>query len=166
MDRGEERGVVEDRPGSRAAIITWWYGMPRNSASRTDAAPITGGMICPPVEATASIAAAASGLKPVRFIIGIVSQPSTITFADRGAGDRAERGSTTRPRPCRARRAARPRCRLAKFMKNWPAPDFSRNAPKMMKRMTYDAATPSGMPKRPSLVKIVWSMRISYVRPL
>ena len=55
---------------------------------------------------------------------------------------------------------------LAKFMKNWPAPDFSRNAPKMMNRTTYEPATPSGMPKSPSLVKNVWSIRISYVSPL
>jgi hypothetical protein len=40
-------------------------------------------------------------------------------------------------------------------MKNCPAPDFSRKAPKMMKRMTYEAATPRGMPKSPSLVKMV-----------
>jgi hypothetical protein len=46
-------------------------------------------------------------------------------------------------------------------MKNCPAPDFSRKAPKMMNRITYDAATPSGIPKRPSVVKYVWSIRIS-----
>ncbi len=33
---------------------------------------MTGGMIWPPVEATASTAAAASGLKPLRFIMGMV----------------------------------------------------------------------------------------------
>ena len=57
------------------------YGTPRNSAITNEAAPMTGGMICPPVDATASTAAAASGLKPVRFIMGMVSQPSTMTFA-------------------------------------------------------------------------------------
>ena len=40
-----------------------------------------GGMICPPVEATASTAAAKCGLKPVRFMSGIEIGPSTITFA-------------------------------------------------------------------------------------
>jgi hypothetical protein len=57
------------------------YGTPRNSAITKEAAPITGGMIWPPVDATASTAAAASGLKPVRFIMGMVSQPSTMTLA-------------------------------------------------------------------------------------
>ena len=36
----------------------------------------------------------------------------------------------------------------------------------MMNRMTYEAATPSGMPKSPSVVNAVWSIRISYVSPL
>ena len=40
-----------------------------------------GGMIWPPVEATASTAAANGGRKPVRFISGIVIGPSTITLA-------------------------------------------------------------------------------------
>ena len=40
-----------------------------------------GGMIWPPVEATASTAAANGGLKPLRFISGIVIGPSTITLA-------------------------------------------------------------------------------------
>ena len=38
-------------------------------------------MICPPVDATASTAAANGGRKPVRFISGIVIGPSTITLA-------------------------------------------------------------------------------------
>ena len=42
---------------------------------------MTGGMICPPVEATASTAAANGGRKPVRFISGMVIGPSTITLA-------------------------------------------------------------------------------------
>ncbi len=45
------------------------------------AAPITGGMIWPPVEATASTAAANGGRNPVRFISGMVIGPSTITLA-------------------------------------------------------------------------------------
>ena len=42
---------------------------------------MTGGMICPPVEATASTAAANGGRKPVRFISGMVIGPSTMTLA-------------------------------------------------------------------------------------
>ena len=87
------------------------------------------------MEATASIAAAASGLKPVRFIIGIVSQPSTITLATAEpemVPNRLDETTATLPGPPRCA----PATALARFMKNWPAPDFSRKAPKMMKRMT------------------------------
>jgi hypothetical protein len=42
---------------------------------------MTGGMICPPVEAVASTAAANGGVYPVFFIMGIVKMPSTTTFA-------------------------------------------------------------------------------------
>ena len=37
--------------------------------------PMTGGMICPPVEALASIAAARCGRKPTRIISGMVTTP-------------------------------------------------------------------------------------------
>ena len=40
-----------------------------------------GGIICPPVEAVASTPPANSGLKPRRFIIGIVITPVPTTFA-------------------------------------------------------------------------------------
>ncbi len=40
-----------------------------------------GGMIWPPVEATASTAPANSGLKPVRFIKGMLIWPVTMTLA-------------------------------------------------------------------------------------
>ena len=100
-----------------------------------EAAPITGGMICPPVEATASMAAAASGLKPVRFIMGMVSQPSTMTLATAEpemVPNMLDETTATLPGPPRWP----PAIALAKFMKNCPAPDFSRNAPKMMNRIT------------------------------
>src|SRR3989338_3726311 len=127
----------------RAAIMTLVYETPRNSAMTKAAAPMIGGMIWPPVDATASIAAAASGLNPVRFIMGMVSQPSTLTFATAEpeiVPNMLEDTTATLPGPPRAP----PAIALAKFMKNWPAPDFSRNAPKMMKRMTYVPATPRG----------------------
>jgi len=44
-------------------------------------APIMGGMICPPVEAVASTAAATAGLNPVFTIKGIVMPPSTAVLA-------------------------------------------------------------------------------------
>src|SRR5688500_20034397 len=99
-----------------------------------------GGMIWPPVEATASMAAAASGLKPVFFIIGMVNQPSTMTLATAEpeiVPNRLEETTATLPGPPRAP----PAIALAKFMKNWPAPDFSRNVPETMNRMTQVAAT-------------------------
>ena len=94
-----------------------------------------GGMIWPPVDATASMAAAASGLNPVRFIMGMVSQPSTMTLATADpemVPNRLDDTTATLPGPPREP----PAMALAKCMKNWPAPDFSRKAPKMMNRMT------------------------------
>ena len=92
-------------------------------------------MIWPPVDAVASIAAAASGLNPVRFIMGIVSQPSTMTLATAEpemVPKRLDDTTATLPGPPRCA----PATALARCMKNWPAPDFSRKAPKMMNRMT------------------------------
>ena len=81
------------------------------------------------------MAAAASGLKPVRFIMGIVSQPSTMTFATAEpemVPNMLEDTTDTLPGPPRWP----PAMELAKFMKNCPAPDCSRKAPKMMNRIT------------------------------
>ena len=44
------------------------------------AMPMTGGMICPPVEALASIAAARCGRYPTRTISGIVTTPTVMMF--------------------------------------------------------------------------------------
>src|SRR2546425_9619305 len=44
------------------------------------AIPMTGGVIWPPVEAQASIAAARWGRNPARFISGIVTVPTVMTF--------------------------------------------------------------------------------------
>ena len=44
------------------------------------AAPIIGGIICPPVEAAASVAPANSGLNPAFFIIGMVKDPVATVF--------------------------------------------------------------------------------------
>ena len=44
------------------------------------AAPITGGMSCPPVEPTASMAAARVGLKPDFAISGMVTMPTAMTL--------------------------------------------------------------------------------------
>ena len=57
------------------------YGRDSNSAITNAPAPISGGMICPPVEATASMAPARLRLKPRRFIRGMVSTPVLVTLA-------------------------------------------------------------------------------------
>ena len=57
------------------------YGIPVYSAIINAIAPITGGIICPPVDATASTAPANTALYPLRFIIGIVIWPVVATFA-------------------------------------------------------------------------------------
>ncbi len=46
------------KAGTIAARMIGWYGIDRNSTIRKAAAPITGGVICPPVEAVDSTAAA------------------------------------------------------------------------------------------------------------
>ena len=45
------------------------------------AAPMMGGMICPPVDATASTAPAYSGLYPTFFMRGMVNVPVETTLA-------------------------------------------------------------------------------------
>ena len=83
------------------------------------AAPISGGIICPPVDAEASVAAANSGLKPDRFIIGIVNAPEPTVLA-------TELPETV---PCRALAITavfavppvnRPVREKARSLKNWP----------------------------------------------
>ena len=44
------------------------------------ATPMTGGMICPPVDAQDSTAAARCGRKPTRFMSGIVTTPTVSTL--------------------------------------------------------------------------------------
>jgi hypothetical protein len=56
------------------------YGIPRIEAITKAVAPMTGGINAPPVEAVASTAAATSGRKPMRFIIGMVMAPSATMF--------------------------------------------------------------------------------------
>jgi|SRR6478609_5179861 hypothetical protein len=64
-----------------AAMQIAEYVMPVNSAIMKAAAPITGGTMLPPFDAVASIAAAMTGLKPLRIMIGMVTDPVVITSA-------------------------------------------------------------------------------------
>jgi len=64
-----------------AARQTLMYGTPTMSATMNAAAPMIGGIICPPVEATASTAPAKTGEYPRLFMRGIVNVPVPTTFA-------------------------------------------------------------------------------------
>jgi hypothetical protein len=99
------------------------------------AAPITGGMICPPVEAVASTAAANGGRKPERFMSGMVSGPSTMTFATAlpdTVPNRLDEITDTLPGPP----AVCPVIESAKSMKSCPVPLFSMNAPNSTNSIT------------------------------
>ncbi len=118
---------------------------------------MTGGMICPPVDATASTPAAKCGGKPVRFINGIEIGPSTITLAtaDPEIVPNSEEDTTdTLPGPP----AVCPVSAMAKSMNNCPVPVRSMNEPKSTKISTYEADTERGIPKIPSVVKYSWSI--------
>src|SRR5699024_6995564 len=66
--------------GTNAASIIVEYGTPTYSIIINAAAPIKGGIICPPVDAEASVAAANSGLNPAFFIIGMVKEQEATVF--------------------------------------------------------------------------------------
>ena len=94
-------------------------------------APIIGGMNCPPVEATASMPPASSGLYPTFFITGIVNVPVATTLATElpeiDPKNALARTATFAGPPVHLPVAAH-----AMSMKKSPAPDFCRNAPKMI----------------------------------
>ena len=94
-----------------------------------------GGMICPPVDATASTAAANGGRNPVRFISGIVSGPSTITLATAlpdTVPNRLDETTATLPGPP----AVWPVIDIEKSMNSCPVPLRSMNAPNSTNSIT------------------------------
>ena len=107
--------------------------MPIYSAIKNAAAPMIGGMICPPVDEAASTAPANSGRYPVFFIIGMVTEP-VVTVLPTEEPDtiphKAEEITATLAGPP----DDQPARRLAKEMKKLAMPVRSRNAPKIMKR--------------------------------
>ena len=118
---------------------------------RNAAAPMIGGMICPPVEAAASTAAANSGRYPIFFIIGIVMDPDPTVFATEepdAIPSRADATTATFAGPP----VKRPTAAFAKRMKKSATPVRSRNAPKMMKITMYFTHTPTGVEKIPLAV--------------
>ena len=67
--------------GISAAMAMVEYPTPKVCAIKNAPAAMIGGIICPPVDATASTAPANWFLYPMRFIIGIVMLPVPATFA-------------------------------------------------------------------------------------
>src|SRR5699024_3853116 len=119
--------------GTTAANIIAPYETPKYSIIINAAAPMIGGMICPPVEADASVPAANSGLKPAFFIIGIVNDPEATVLP-------TELPDTI---PCSALAAtaafAVPPVNLpvkanARSLKNWPILVCTSTTPKNRKR--------------------------------
>src|SRR5690625_60955 len=67
--------------GTMAMTMISLYGIWVYSAMMNAAAPMIGGMIWPPVEAVASVAAATCGRNPAFFMIGMVNEPEATVLA-------------------------------------------------------------------------------------
>ncbi len=94
-----------------------------------------GGMNMPPMEAAGSMAPATCGLKPARFISGMVKAPVETVLAmalPETDPKRAEAMTATLAGPP----VDLPAMAMGRSIKNFPAPDLCRKAPKNMKRMT------------------------------
>ena len=75
------RAIYDTRAGTRACLMMSVYEIPVNSEMRNAAAPITGGVNWPLVDEATSTAPAFSGVKPVRFIRGMVKVPVVTVLA-------------------------------------------------------------------------------------
>ena len=137
--------------GSIAATAIWAYGIPVISDIRNAAAPIMGGIICPPVEAAASTAAANSLLYPMLFITGIVTLPLPTVLATElpeYIPSSADDITATFAGPP----DAYPAMEFARSTKNEPIPVFSRNAPRIIKNTINVEHTLRGVPGIPFVV--------------
>ena len=108
------------------------YGTPIISAIRNAAAPMIGGMICPPVEEAASTAPANSPGNPVSFIIGIVTEP-VVTVLPTEDPETIPQRALEITETFAGPPVAEPAKALAHWIKNSEIPVASKNAPKMMK---------------------------------
>src|SRR5699024_5625280 len=142
--------------GSSAAFAIRQLSTPANSIIRNAAAPIIGGIICPPVDAAAATAPAKFFLYPSRFIIGIVYEPVVTGFATELAD--------IVPFKAREQIAALagppvllPAIPIAKPLKYVPTPVRTRNAPNRRHSKIYVADACSGVPHMPSVVKDIAS---------
>ena len=115
---------------------------------RNDAAPITGGMIWPPFDATASMAAATWAGYPARFIIGMVIAPSSTTLATAlpdTVPNRQDDTTATLAGPPRNR----PIATSATSVRKRSPPTAYSARPKRTNATTIVAATARGRPSRP-----------------
>ena len=103
------------------------------SAIKNAAAPIIGGMICPPVEEAASTAPANSGRYPVFFIIGIVTEP-VVTVLPTEEPETIPHSADEITATFAGPPADQPAIRFANEMKKFAMPVRSKNAPKIINR--------------------------------
>jgi hypothetical protein len=112
------------------------------------AEPMTGGISWPPVDAVASTAPACSGLRPVRFISGMVTMPVPTTFdtaLPEMVPNSAEAPTAALALPPRKR----PKPESARRVMYSPPPVWRSSSPKNTKGMTISSATRSGRPSNP-----------------
>ena len=116
-------------------------------------APMTGGIICPPLLAAASAAPAMWGLSPMRFISGIVNVPVVTTLPE-ALPDTVPMSALdpTAARPAPAR--ILPNNPRAKFTKNRPAPDSCKNAPRIRNMMMNVAEMTTRKPSTPPMKSV------------
>ena len=122
--------------------------MPTYSTIRKAAAPITGGMIWPLIEAEASMAPAFTPDSPVRFISGMVKMPPDTTLeTDEPETTPLSAEETTATLAGPPRRW--PSSAIEICIIQLPAPAFSRSVPNSTNRKTKLVETPSAMPNTP-----------------
>ena len=139
--------------GMVAYPISWKYGTSMSSLMMKAPAPMTGGMICPPLLAAASAAPAMCGLSPIRFIKGIVNVPVVTTLPDALPDTvpmSALEPTAARPAPARIF----PKRPKAKFTKKRPAPDSCKNAPKIKNMMMKVAEMMTKKPNTPPMKSV------------
>jgi hypothetical protein len=119
--------------------------MPSVSAMMKAAAPMIGGVTCPPQLALASTAPAKRGAKPTFFISGIVITPVVTVLAmalPLIMPNRPELTTLTLAGPP----AKRPAAMVARLTNSCPSPVSWAMMPNSTKWKTKVATTPTGMP--------------------
>ena len=116
-----------------AASTIFEYGTSMVSAMMKATAPMTGGMIWPPMDEVASTPPAKAEVKPKRFISGIVNWPEATTLATpepETVPMSAEEATQTLPGPpCLS-----PNTAIEMSLKKSMTPAFSMKAPNRMNR--------------------------------